>query len=219
MHLKKNYPFLGWLLLAGLMAFGGYLLWDYDLVNQLISHDVTYLSSVILSIFLGVTIYLGRAAWRMSVQWRYARSLMGASGQGHLEDQSDSWVHEYLSLLASRRSIVAGDGDPLTARLIERVNRGHASGWFLSDLALRLGLIGTVIGFVLMLGSVYELEPGDVSALRELMATMGSGMRVALYTTLSGLGAALLISIQCKWLDHCADMLVSEAIRLGIDAE
>ena len=113
---------------------------------------------------------------------------MGASGQGHLEDQSDSWVHEYLSLLASRRSIVAGDGDPLTARLIERVNRGHASGWFLSDLALRLGLIGTVIGFVLMLGSVYELEPGDVSALRELMATMGSGMRVALYTTLSALG-------------------------------
>jgi biopolymer transport protein ExbB/TolQ len=79
---------------------------------------------------------------------------------------------------------------------------------------MRLGLIGTVIGFVLMLSSVYGLKQGDVNALQQLLATMGSGMQVALYTTLTGLGTALLIGIQCQWLDHCADNLISQIIKL-----
>ncbi|KAG1657137.1 Metal tolerance protein 2 [Nymphon striatum] len=35
--------------------------------------------------------------------------------------------------------------------------------------------------------------------------TVVIGMQVALYTTLSGLGCGLIISLQCQWLDRCAD--------------
>ena len=45
---------------------------------------------------------------------------------------------------------------------------------------------------------------------------MGSGMQVALYTTLTGLGSAMLVSLQCQWLDRCADALVSKIIKLGV---
>jgi len=45
---------------------------------------------------------------------------------------------------------------------------------------------------------------------------MGSGMQVALYTTLSGLGTAMLVGLQYQWLDRCADNLVSQIIELGI---
>ena len=81
---------------------------------------------------------------------------------------------------------------------------------------MRLGLIGTVIGFVLMLSTVYELKDNDIQALQNLLGTMGSGMQVALYTTLTGLGGALLVSLQCQWLDRCADGLVSRIIKLGM---
>ena len=100
-------------------------------------------------------------------------------------------------------------------RLVEQVHSGHGSGWFISDLLLRLGLIGTVIGFVMMLGSVYSLEGEGAYALKELLGEMGGGMQVALYTTLTGLGSAILLSIQCHWLDRCADRLVSRIIELS----
>jgi hypothetical protein len=41
---------------------------------------------------------------------------------------------------------------------------------------------------------------------------MGAGMQVALYTTLSGISASLLLSVYCKILDRYADSLVAEII-------
>jgi biopolymer transport protein ExbB/TolQ len=67
----------------------------------------------------------------------------------------------------------------------------------------------------MMLGSVYSLEGEGAYALKELLGEMGGGMQVALYTTLTGLGSAILLSIQCHWLDRCADRLVSRIIELS----
>ncbi|CAA6807448.1 MAG: Unknown protein [uncultured Thiotrichaceae bacterium] len=108
--------------------------------------------------------------------------------------------------------------DHLHARLVEQVHGGHQTGWFMSDLLMRLGLVGTVIGFVLMLGVVYELQEEGINALKQLLTSMGGGMQVALYTTLTGLGSATLLSVQCHWLDRCADRLVSRIIELGVNA-
>jgi predicted membrane protein len=117
-----------------------------------------------------------------------------------------------------QREQAINESESLLARLVEKIHRGHTSGWFFSDILMRLGLIGTVIGFVLMLSTVYQLKDNDIQALQQLLGTMGSGMQVALYTTLSGLGCALLVSIQCQWLDRCADALISQIIELGMQA-
>lgn len=131
---------------------------------------------------------------------------------------SSSWAEQHLSLLLQTQQSKTAhtQGDTLQARLIEQVHGGHQSGWFMADLLLRLGLVGTVIGFVLMLGAVYGLEENEISALKQLLTSMGGGMQVALYTTLTGLGAATLLSIQCHWLDRCADKLVSRIIEMGV---
>jgi len=212
-----NLPFYGWSLIIGLISFGMYLLWHFGLIHKLIAQDITYLSSIILVLFLVVSVYLGTAAWRISRQYRYVQDVVN-NGSESIEPDEESWIHEHLALTKRSRSDTGNEGASLTPRLIERVHRGHAPGWFLSDLLLRLGLIGTVIGFVFMLGAVYELKPSDISVLRDLMTTLGSGMQVALYTTLCGLGASVLISIQCKWLDRCADALISEVIKLSVEA-
>ena len=61
---------------------------------------------------------------------------------------------------------------------------------------LKLGLIGTVIGFIIMLGSLSDITTFDVTLLQGVLTTMGSGMGVALYTTLSALVAGVMVAIQ-----------------------
>jgi len=203
------YPFYGWLLITGAIIFGAYLAWDFGLFTKLVTQDITYLSSVILALFSLITIYLGTAAWKLSKQIAYTHNYKK-------QDITSSWAVEHLELLQWQRKQNSNESESLLARLVERIHRGHSNGWFFSDVLMRLGLIGTVIGFVLMLSTVYELKDNDVQALQNLLGTMGSGMQVALYTTLTGLGGALLVSLQCQWLDRCADSLVSDIIKLGI---
>ena len=204
------YPFYGWLLITGAIIFGAYLAWDFGLFEKLITQDVTYLSSIILILFTCVTIYLGFAAWRLSKQIAYTENYKQ-------QNSKNSWVAEHLNLLQWQRQQNSNESESLLARLVERIHRGHSNGWFFSDVLMRLGLIGTVIGFVLMLSTVYELKDNDIQALQNLLGTMGTGMQVALYTTLTGLGGALIVSIQCQWLDRCADGLVSKIIKLGVE--
>jgi len=207
MHKNHYSPLYGWLLLFGLLLFGAFLLWQYELLQQLQEQDQTRLSIIILVLFLLTTLYLGGCSLRLS-------------RESNLAEQADSaangWAADHLRLV---RQLQESGSDlahePLLARLVEQVHSGHASGWFISDLLLRLGLIGTVIGFVMMLGSVYNLDGDGAYALKQLLGEMGGGMQVALYTTLTGLGSAILLSIQCHWLDRCADRLVSRIIELS----
>ena len=53
---------------------------------------------------------------------------------------------------------------------------------------LALGMIGTVAGFILMLGSSFEgLDVEDTASLKSTLTAMALGMSTALYTTLTGL--------------------------------
>jgi biopolymer transport protein ExbB/TolQ len=208
------YPFYGWLLITGVILFGTYLLWDFGLFGQLVKQDITYLSTIILILFVLITLHLGIAAWKLSQQIRSANDLKNDINEADI--RQSSWASEHLRLLRWQREQASTEAESLLARLIEKIHRGHSNGWFFSDILMRLGLIGTVIGFVLMLSTVYQLKDNDIQALQQLLGTMGSGMQVALYTTLSGLGCALLVSIQCQWLDRCADGLISKIIELGM---
>ena len=68
------------------------------------------------------------------------------------------------------------------------IDSGVGIGWFISESMLALGMIGTVAGFILMLGSSFEgLDVEDVSSLKQTLTEMAIGMSTALYTTLTGL--------------------------------
>lgn len=227
-------PLYGWLVLSGLMLFGGFLLWWHELWQPVLTQDKTYLSGVIIVLFILVTLYLGRCTWQLTKQSLLAEELVltpltnentqqhssdsNAQKSGHTSLNTQGWASEYLHLLQqSQQQTDKGQNltESLQARLVEQVYGPHSSGWFLSDLLLRLGLMGTVIGFVLMLGSVVNLQDEGINALKQLMTSMSSGMQVALLTTLTGLGSAILISLQCQWLDRCADQLVSRIIEIS----
>jgi len=79
---------------------------------------------------------------------------------------------------------------------IEAIN-GFSSGWFVAESCLVLGLIGTVTGFILMLGTAFtELDVTNITSVQGALVKMSLGMSTALYTTLVGLISSLAVKIQ-----------------------
>tara|TARA_Y100000816_G_C26025672_1_gene536750 strand:- start:601 stop:1107 length:507 start_codon:yes stop_codon:yes gene_type:complete len=76
------------------------------------------------------------------------------------------------------------------------------TGWLVADGLLKLGLIGTVIGFIIMLSAITEIDGFDFTMMKQMLQNMSGGMKVALYTTLSGLVSSILLTIQYSYLEH-----------------
>jgi biopolymer transport protein ExbB/TolQ len=77
----------------------------------------------------------------------------------------------------------------------------------IGNLLVLLGLIGTVVGFIMALGGIDPGEVGDPSSIGPMVARLIKGMGVALNTTL--LGAVLNI-----WLGFNARLLEAGCVRL-----
>jgi hypothetical protein len=76
-------------------------------------------------------------------------------------------------------------------------DRDDELGWFVSDMLLTMGMIGTVIGFIYMLGTSFvEFDPANADSLRNVLSRMSGGMSTALYTTAAGLICSLLLKLQ-----------------------
>ena len=57
-------------------------------------------------------------------------------------------------------------------------------------------MIGTVVGFIMMLGGFFTVDFSDTATLQNLIKDLGSGMSGALYTTLTGLICSALLKVQ-----------------------
>ena len=69
--------------------------------------------------------------------------------------------------------------------------------WFAGDAVISIGMIGTVVGFIYMLYSIFmEINFGESSELVQSLKEMSNGMSTALLTTLVGLISSILIKFQ-----------------------
>lgn len=225
--------FLQWLLLAGLLAFALTLAWQQGLVATYVFGDPTWISQSILLLFLLACAHGGLRAWWLARELeclaaieRQARADSAArfwpTADGLLlgaELHAPSLAGDYFSAVLGKH---AGRAAPeglehalLTDVLADRASGSHETGWFLSGLLLKLGLLGTVIGFILMLGSVAQVESLDLATMQRMLLAMGGGMKVALYTTLVGLIASMLLGAQYLLLDRAADRLVGGIVHFA----
>jgi len=80
-------------------------------------------------------------------------------------------------------------------------------GWFLSEVCLAIGMVGTVAGFLLMLGGAFaDIDIKDTTTLQNALTTMALGMSTALYTTLVGLISSIFLKSQLVNLEHLVDL-------------
>lgn len=68
---------------------------------------------------------------------------------------------------------------------------------FWADICITLGFLGTVIGMIDMMSAFTTLNLQDQAANERLAKTIGTGMATALYTTLAGLAAYVILKLQC----------------------
>ncbi len=69
--------------------------------------------------------------------------------------------------------------------------------WFFSDSVISLGMVGTIIGFIYMLFSVFvSIDVSNSEKMTEVLAEMSVGMSTALLTTLVGLISSIFLKLQ-----------------------
>ena len=78
----------------------------------------------------------------------------------------------------------------------------------ISDNLVILGLIGTVIGFIIALGGVDADSVANVDAIAPMVSTLIEGMSVALFTTLVG-------AVFHVWLTMCYQILATGTVNLA----
>ena len=116
----------------------------------------------------------------------------------------------YKQLMRKRNNSQITCGSPVMLENLEKdLSGNHEFGWLIADMMIKLGLLGTVIGFIVMLGSVAVIENADITTIQNMLTDMSGGMRIALFTTLTGLLAGLLLGLQYHFIDRAASRLMA----------
>lgn len=223
--------FYRWLVFFGLVLFGAFAAHQLGLAARILADDASHISAIILGLLLLASLHAGARAWRLGQEICSAQRLKDQAGSTERlftrDEAGDPVLNtpqplgghacDHLCLLATKacRQGRLGSQELLLERLENVLGRGHETGWFIADLMIRLGLLGTVIGFIVMLGSVAGVSSVDLQTLQQLLTGMSGGMRIALYTTLTGLGGGILLSFQYRMLDAAVDRLMAEIIELA----
>ncbi len=220
-----------WLILFTSLFFVCFILWHEGLIRQLIINDPSRISIIIGLLFFAGTAHCGYRSRKLARELtalheiiRYKQNNPGALSR--LNDDElcignrtfrDSLAKSYFSAFLKRVSSdeikrQKTENTQLTEVLSEHARGQHEMGWFVSGLLVKLGLLGTVIGFILMLRSVMSLGSIDFNDVQTLLGEMTIGMAVALNTTLMGLLTSMLLGLQYLILDRGADKLISDAV-------
>ena len=81
--------------------------------------------------------------------------------------------------------------------VLQDYNQRSDVGWFISESCLALGMVGTVTGFLIMLGTAFaDVDVSNAVTLQKALSEMVVGMSTALWTTLVGLVCSLIIKVQ-----------------------
>lgn len=225
-------PLLHWMIFTGLSLFGAVLLWHYGLVRQMLAADRTYISAIIVLLYVGASLH---CLWRTIVvsregaAARRAARLFEGGGAQRVVVSDDAvaidgvgtlpkgLVAEHIRDLAVKSGLQNGarlDQTLLLRRLAGNLRGSNAFGAFAGDTLMKLGLIGTIVGFIMMLAPIAGLDTANQGAIKSSMNLMSEGMAVAMYTTLAGLLGSILIRIQYYMLEDATAKLFAFAVGL-----
>ena len=189
-------------LIASALLAAAYL---HGLVDRVLIADQTNLSVAIFLVFLGGLVIC---------TWKILQASRELNQVKSLDPLTPSAVTRYLARLRGRsgnsRAIFA---TTLRLRLTQRIAVvRHIAG----SLVL-LGLIGTVLGFIIALSGVDPQRASDVKAIAPMISTLIAGMSTALYTTLVGAVLNVWLMVDYRLLASGTVKLITALVELGED--
>ena len=184
---KNNYLLLKVCLMLSLVIFSAYLIIDLGILSLIIDSDRSKISLIILSIYVLACSH-----------WFYISINLDKEIASLDDKDKKTLIRSFIDNAKQSES----PSQKINLDLLEdELSNKHALGYLAVDILLKLGLTGTVIGFILMLLPIGEIRDFDPQVLQQLLATMSGGMAVALYTTLTGLITSMLLKFQYFVLD------------------
>ena len=172
-------------------------------VAKAIKADITNMVIVILGVFTIGFILAGYRTFWLSRELNYSFSKV-------LPDNSlaKSFLQNSKKLDASSRNNLASS---LRIKLSSKINYIK----FLANTLVILGLIGTVIGFIIALSGVDGSVSSNPEEVSKMVSTLIQGMSVALYTTLVGSICSVWLNICYQIMSTGANKLLSRTIEIG----
>ncbi len=233
MKKTDHHLFLSWLILTGVIVSCIIIVWDQGLFHALFSSDKSKISIAICLIYALGTLHCAIRSWQISKQLvladraalliqRYKKSpvylddsrlRIGTQTSIPSSIMTDFLVDTVKASTASDENRDENRSSALADIYSDKLKSSHDYGWFFVDAMIKLGLLGTIVGFIFMLGSVADSSNLDLNAMQKVMQQMSSGMGTALYTTLAGLIGSLLLALQYQLLDRGADDLMHKAVH------
>jgi hypothetical protein len=197
--------FIYWIYFISLIFIAFYVLGSLGFISNIFQADISYISSLITFI---VIFYLFQCGY-------YLNKLRDAVYFLDKEINSDSnnifimIYRDYQLTNNISKDNKTSSQEDFKLKLYEFAD----NGFFVSDLLLKLGIIGTVIGFIIMLSSLSAIDEMNLSKMNNLLLSMSTGMKVALYTTLTGLIGSILLSIQYNFLESKINVFINKAVN------
>lgn len=177
--------------------------WAQGWLEPVIATDTTHLCAVITGVFL---LGLGLATRRVAMLSYELNVLDGAPAEAPSKValfRADAWGRD----AQARANLILA----LRLKLGQRLSPIR----HLASTLVLLGLIGTVVGFIIALGGVDPQTAADVAAIPAMVSTLIEGMSVALYTTLVGSVLNIWLMLNYRLLEGGAVHLTTRLVELG----
>jgi hypothetical protein len=177
--------------------------WLQGWVEQILAADDTHICKLIFALFLVGLVLSGQKVWMLSRELNALDTGPGADA---------GKVTAFMQGIAGRggetRQALAG---VLRLKLAHRI----APVRHIASTLVLLGLIGTIIGFVIALSGVNQDAVTDASAIGPMVATLLHGMAMALFKTLVGSVLNVWLMVDYRLLEGGAVHLLTRAIEEG----
>src|ERR1700719_3445459 len=193
-------PLLRWLIFTGVSVFAFVMASHFGLVRMMINGDRTYISIIIVVLYVLSSFHCLLRTTAISRELDRTHRVLALVSKGVPQlkvEGADVVTSEGAKLPRSEvtghiRNLILkaglqGDEHRLDQTLLLRgladAPRGpNQLGAYAGDAVMKLGLLGTIIGFIMMLAPIAGLDAADRVSVKSSMGAMSVGMAVAMYT-------------------------------------
>ncbi len=208
---------LVWFLGFNVLVFVGYVVVAQGYWAKMLAADQSKISLLIVIVFVAASFHVAVCLFKACC---YQERIYERLGKRAInvpfadKDIVSGYLDEMQTLSQSKKPTTIDQANYIFEIYVDRLRAPIELGSFWSDVLIRLGLIGTIVGFIFMLQSFVSGPDPSSENIQNLLITMSSGMGTALYTTFAGLIASTLLSLQHQLLGRTTERVIAGLIRL-----
>ena len=177
--------------------------WFQGLIEMVTTADQTRLCTIIFLVFLVGLVFCALRVWQTS------REL------DHLHDFDPLIPSRAAAYLAQIRGRSDGSRAILSSAMRIKLSQKIAGIRHIAGSLVLLGLVGTVVGFIIALSGVDPDKASDIESVSPMVSTLVAGMSTALYTTLVGAILNLWLMANYRLLASGTAKLITGMIEFG----